>query len=232
MVSFCNTNINMEKRSIDIRKQKFKEIEEIFEEPKKVNTMTGDRFNWKGASITLMLVLVTVWSVYFITLKLKSQTTTINPVAVSGNKEKVDNTKKSSEITPPELPTTSKNTDTISANPFTPLDSSSSSSGANLTSATNEIAKDSFKVRILNGNGIIGDAAKVKTDLASRGFTVGNVGNANLKYDKTQVYYIAGKQKEAELVVQNLVGKQTEQKEAEQALVGTDYQILVVVGKH
>lgn len=221
----------MQKRSIDIRKQKSKEIEEIFEEPKKVNTMTKDRLNWRGASITLMLVLVTVWSVYFITLKLKNQTATINPVAVSGNAEKVDNTKKSGDVTPPELPTASKNTDTISDNPFAPLDSSSSSSGTNLTSATNEIAKDSFKVRILNGNGIVGDAARVKTDLTGKGFSIGNVGNANLKYDKTQVYYIAGKQKEAELVAQNLVGKQTEQKEAEQALVGTNYQILVVVGK-
>ncbi|MEM3063601.1 MAG: LytR C-terminal domain-containing protein [Nitrososphaerota archaeon] len=47
------------------------------------------------------------------------------------------------------------------------------------TSSASEINKSDFKVEVLNGNGIRGDAARVKAILEKEGFLVVNVGNAD-----------------------------------------------------
>ena len=99
------------------------------------------------------------------------------------------------------------------------------------TEKKEEIAKNSFKIRILNGNGITGDAAKLKTDLTSKGYDVGTVGNAKLKYALTQVYYLVNYQKQADIVAKDLSPRKTEVKEAEGGLIGSNYHILVVGGK-
>ena len=94
---------------------------------------------------------------------------------------------------------------------------------------TQEINKQSFNIRVLNGNGRAGDASKVKTDLEAKGYKVGAVANANYKYTKTQIYYLSGSQKIADLVANDL-GREEEVKEATQDLIGDGYQILVVLG--
>ena len=95
----------------------------------------------------------------------------------------------------------------------------------------NTIVKNSFKIRILNGNGITGDAAKIKTDLAAKGYDVGTIGNAKLKYALTEVYYLASYKDQADMVAKDLSPRKTEIKEAEAGLIGSNYNILVVIGK-
>ena len=92
-----------------------------------------------------------------------------------------------------------------------------------------EISKQSFNIRVLNGNGRAGDASKVKTELEAKGYKIGTVANANYKYTKTQVYYLSGSQKIADLVANDL-DREEEIKEASQSLIGEGYQILVVLG--
>lgn len=99
------------------------------------------------------------------------------------------------------------------------------------TPAKNTIAKSSFKIRILNGNGITGDAAKIKADLTTKGYDVGTIGNAKLKYALTEVYYLANYKDQADMVAKDLSPRKTEVKEAGTGLIGSSYYILVVIGK-
>lgn len=97
-----------------------------------------------------------------------------------------------------------------------------------------EVDKKSIKLRVLNGNGITGDAAKAKKQLEDAGFTVSKVGNAKRQdYTITQVYYLAGKKSQAELVEKALkdAGRSTQLEEASADLVGADTEVLVVTGK-
>lgn len=94
--------------------------------------------------------------------------------------------------------------------------------------------KKTIKIRVLNGNGITGDAAKAKKQLEDAGFLVSSTGNASRQnYSTTQVYYIAGKKSEAELVNEALkaAGRNSALEEASKDLVGADNQVLVVTGK-
>lgn len=98
--------------------------------------------------------------------------------------------------------------------------------------ATPTVDKTSLKIRVLNGNGISGDAKKLAALLTEAGFQTGGVANAQGVYQTTQVWYLATKQPEAEAVAAELTkaGKEVETKEAEQAVIGSGYQILVVTG--
>ncbi|TSC92650.1 MAG: hypothetical protein CEN89_580 [Candidatus Berkelbacteria bacterium Licking1014_7] len=96
--------------------------------------------------------------------------------------------------------------------------------------ATDEIAKNSFKIRILNGNARDGEAGKIKNELTANGFSVGAVGNAKNQYPTTQIYYLAGKNKSAEKVKSALSKYQAETHESNVGLIGDGYDILVVLG--
>lgn len=98
--------------------------------------------------------------------------------------------------------------------------------------ATPTVDKTSFKIRVLNGNGISGDAKKVAALLTEAGFQTGGVANAQGVYQTTQVWYLATKEPEAEAVAAELTkaSKEVETKEAEQAVIGSGFQILVVTG--
>ena len=98
--------------------------------------------------------------------------------------------------------------------------------------ATPTVDKASFKIRGLNGNGIGGDAKKVAALLTEADFQTGGVANAQGVYQTTQVWYLATKQPEAEAVAAQLTkaGKEVETKEAEQAVIGKGFQVLVVTG--
>ena len=97
------------------------------------------------------------------------------------------------------------------------------------TDASPAVDKQSFNIRVLNGNGKAGDALKVKNELEAKGYKVGAIANANYKYTKTQVYYLSGNQKTAEQVASDLA-REEEIKEASQDLIGEGYQILIVLG--
>lgn len=103
---------------------------------------------------------------------------------------------------------------------------------ASKAAATPTVDKASFKIRVLNGNGISGDAKKVAALLTAAGFQTGGVANAQGVYQTTQVWYLATKQPEAEAVAAELTkaDKEVETKEAEQAVIGSGFQVLVVTG--
>ena len=98
--------------------------------------------------------------------------------------------------------------------------------------ATPTVDKTSFKIQVLNGNGISGDAKKIAALLTDAGFQTGGVANAQGVYQTTQVWYLATKQAEAEAVAAELTkaGKEVETKEAEQAVIGRGFQVLVITG--
>lgn len=98
------------------------------------------------------------------------------------------------------------------------------------TDASRAIDKQSFNIRVLNGNGRTGDASKIKSELEAKGYKVGAVANANYRYSKTQIYYLTDYKNQAEAVANDL-NREEEVKEASQDLVGEGYQILIVLGQ-
>jgi hypothetical protein len=83
-------------------------------------------------------------------------------------------------------------------------------------------------VKVLNGNGVPGDATKVKTLLEKAGITVSATGNAKtFGYATTIVYYPTGKKAAADQVVTALTGYSVT---ATENAVADGYDALVVVG--
>jgi hypothetical protein len=92
-----------------------------------------------------------------------------------------------------------------------------------------KISKGSFSIRILNGNGRTGDAAKTRQELLDKGFKIGSIGNARYRYSQTQIYHLAGKEAEAALTAESL-GREAEIHQADGSLIGSGYDILIVLG--
>lgn len=130
------------------------------------------------------------------------------------------------------LKTPEKSDASAGVDPFKPLTTDVAKEVAAIDATTKEtITKNAFKIRLLNGNGITGDAAKIKSDLVAKGYDVGTVGNAKLKYPLTEIYYLHNYQPQADMVSKDLSSRKTELKEAEAGLIGANYNILVVIGK-
>lgn len=135
-------------------------------------------------------------------------------------------------ITPPSAATPNATQDTkpAIANPFEPPKQEPKTD----TPAAETIDKKSIKIRVLNGNGTSGDAAKTKKQLEDAGFEVAKFGNAARQdYAKTLVYYVSGKKDQAALVGDGLrhIGRDVSVEEASADLVGKDFEILVITGK-
>ncbi|MBI3495512.1 LytR C-terminal domain-containing protein [Candidatus Berkelbacteria bacterium] len=109
-------------------------------------------------------------------------------------------------------------------------DQTTTSTSTQKAAATPTVDKTSFTIRVLNGNGITGDAKKTATLLKNQGFQVGAATNANSTFQKTQVWYLTGKQTEAEAVQAALEGRAIETKEAGAAAIGKGYEVLVITG--
>ncbi|KKP89142.1 MAG: Cell envelope-related transcriptional attenuator [Berkelbacteria bacterium GW2011_GWA2_35_9] len=108
---------------------------------------------------------------------------------------------------------------------------STSSTTTTTTKTTAGVDKGSFVVRILNGNGIAGDAKKYQDLLVSAGFNVAKVGNATKQdYEIGIIYYLAGKKSEAEAVKSSFTDKTFTLEEETVSLIGSGYDILVVLG--
>lgn len=135
------------------------------------------------------------------------------------------------EPTAPATPTAS--TPTAATESPTPLPTGQAglpAGQAGKAAATPTVDKTSFKIRILNGNGVTGDAKKLAAALKEQGFQTGGVANSSGSYAKTQVWFLAGKDKEAEAVKAALTDRAVETKESTQAVIGKGYQILVITG--
>lgn len=144
-------------------------------------------------------------------------------------RDKANQNTKLEQTTQPTTPEQAVETKPEGANPFAPPETPAT----NETTST-EIDKKSIRMRVLNGNGITGDAAKIQKQLETAGFTVQAVGNAKRQdYPTTQVYYLAGQKSQAELVNETLktAGRSTTLEEASADLVGVDTDVLIVTGK-
>lgn len=205
--------------------------------------LSSKRIDLIQLSITIVLAIIALWSAYFVTRLLSSDSNPFDSISKTINlaKDKVSNNSKSTETNKATLSdNNSENTDNPNktnnnVNPFAPASTTNSESDtpAQKPAATTPptISKSSFNIRILNGNGITGDANKFKRLLTDQGFKVGTVGNARLKYNKTQVYYIPGQEDQANLVKDSLSDRQVELSQQGQDLVGRGYQVLVVLGR-
>lgn len=135
--------------------------------------------------------------------------------------------RKAQEIKPEETTTTptteatSTPTETTSA---TPTETTQATAAPTLDKST-------VSIQVLNGNGISGDATKVKSILEKDGFKVASTGNASsFTYQTTVVYYKTGKKDAADAVAQTLnnAGRQAA---AQEKSALTKYDVQVVIGK-
>lgn len=102
---------------------------------------------------------------------------------------------------------------------------------AEQSTATPAINKSAISLSVLNGSGVKSSAKNVADQLTTAGFAVSFTGNANkFNYQQTFIYFKTGKEAEANLVKDSLTGRVTEVKESN-AVVGTKYDVVVVVGK-
>lgn len=94
------------------------------------------------------------------------------------------------------------NSETDAASTSTPLASETASAVVSLTpsstvSAQSNSTVSQFKytneqIRVVNGNGVAGEAAKIKKILEGKGFKVASVANASKNYTQSIIYYKKG----------------------------------------
>ncbi len=105
--------------------------------------------------------------------------------------------------------TTSTASATTSATPTATTTASVATSAVASPVVTTSSASATFKytseqIRIANGNGISGEAAKVQQLLEGKGYKIASVGNATKQYESTIVYYKTGQEKLAEALKKDI----------------------------
>ncbi|MCX6806695.1 MAG: LytR C-terminal domain-containing protein [Candidatus Berkelbacteria bacterium] len=99
------------------------------------------------------------------------------------------------------------------------------------STATPTVDKSKIAIQVLNGNGVRGDAYRVRTVLQKDGWKVATYGNAaSFKYQNTLVYYKADQEEVGKAVGETLknAGFQTGLQVSETL---KKYDILVIIGK-
>lgn len=98
------------------------------------------------------------------------------------------------------------------------------------TSATQTAFKyTDQKIRIVNGNGVSGEATKVRELLESKGFTVDSVGNASRSYSETIVYYKQGQEALANALKSEISSLYSASVEMSNSVVG-GYDAVIALG--
>lgn len=101
----------------------------------------------------------------------------------------------------------------------------------NATAAAPAIDKSVIKISVLNGSGVKNSAKVVADQLTTAGFIILYTGNAsNFNYQQTFIYFKTGNDAQANLVKDSLTGRTVQTKE-NNSVVGTKYDVVVVVGK-
>jgi cytoskeletal protein RodZ len=153
----------------------------------------------------------------------------------------ISNDNRQVHIYTPDTDTSTGTTDSASSNTSTESSSfadstttpsTTTNTGTSATTTpTTTIAKSSIKIEILNGSGITGAAATVKTAMETAGLTISYVGNAkNYNYNSTYIYYNSAKEAEARLVNETLSKTRTTVLEASNT-IAKNYDVVIVVGK-
>lgn len=95
--------------------------------------------------------------------------------------------------------------------------------------STTSLDKTLIKVSILNGNGIKGSAAGVKTALETAGYTISNLSNAKVfTYTNTKIYHKTGKSDYAKDIKKTLSDRTVEIEESNS--IAGSYDLVIVVG--
>lgn len=97
-----------------------------------------------------------------------------------------------------------------------------------VTQTTSDFSASS--VRVANGNGTGGEAAKIKALLEEKGFSITSVGNASKTYDQTTIFYHSGKAELAEALKDALKESYNALTKESDVTVG-NYDAVVALGK-
>ncbi len=137
-------------------------------------------------------------------------------------------------VTAEESATATPDTNTTATDTATPAATTEETPAAAATTTSTPAttpttpAATPITVKVLNGNGVAGDANKVKALLEAAGISVSATGNAKtFGYATTIVYYVAGKKDAADKTAAALTGYQVTTTEN---AVAEGYDALVVVG--
>ncbi|MEI8061104.1 MAG: LytR C-terminal domain-containing protein [Candidatus Berkelbacteria bacterium] len=126
------------------------------------------------------------------------------------------------------------NTTTDSAKNYNSQSGASSTPAVTATptvTAVPTVDKSTIAISVLNGSGVKNSATTVANTLKAAGFSVKGTGNAkSFNYSKTYIYYKTDDSSAANLVKAALPDRQTEVSK-NTSVVGSAYDIVVVVGK-
>ena len=212
------------KKTFDIQRKPLEEPDELHDVLEEIHASshtkkhTGDTFITVGIVVVAFISAIAISNAY----TSRAQSSKSSPTTDSSSQSP-----KANQVQEPTKPVT----EILTADPFTLKDTQEVIPTPVTGSIVTPHKKNSFTIKILNGNGVTGDAVKLKKELTDKGFTVGEIGNAKLKYTKTQVYYKASKKGEADVVVQSLTGRTIEKSEADAGLIGAHNDVLIVIGK-
>lgn len=167
--------------------------------------------------LIILLALLTSQAVIYFT-QTKADTTTVpkqDPVVTTKTTE-----------TPKTTETTSTTTTTTTTAPAT-----TETTTAPAVATTTDITKEKATIKILNGSGVSGAAAKVSATLKAAGYIVSSTGNAkSFTYATTQILYKSDSAKTvAEDVAKTLSTYTTEVKK--DTIPSKDTEIIVIIGK-
>jgi len=113
----------------------------------------------------------------------------------------------------------------------TPTPTETNTEATTQETAQTTLDKSKITIQLLNGNGIRGDAVKVKTILEKDGWKVITYGNANsFNYQNTLVYYKKGEEEVAKAVAETLKNNDR-QTAIHESTTLTKYDIQIILGK-
>jgi len=95
---------------------------------------------------------------------------------------------------------------------------------------TNQFSYLNEQIRIVNGNGISGEAAKIKKLLEDKGFSIASTGNASKSYSQSVIYYKNGQEALANALKQEIEGNYTATIEEAQSSIVGQYDAVIALG--
>jgi len=110
----------------------------------------------------------------------------------------------------------------------------SATSTTTTTTSASAAASSSFKytdetIRIVNGNGKDGEAARIKKLLEGKGYKIESTGNATRTYDSSIVYYKTGQENLAKALAETIKGEYSAEVENSDSTVG-QYDAVIALG--
>lgn len=99
------------------------------------------------------------------------------------------------------------------------------------TPSPSEVDKSAYKIQVLNGSGIKGEAAAVKASLDEEGFVVSAIGNADKSdYEESTISIKKGVEKEFVLEVKEALGSYTFSEQETELSKSSDVDMVVIIG--